>query len=54
MAQKELAERSGLARTTLARAERGDEIVNFSSIRRLAEVLGISTDELLHTDPEDL
>jgi transcriptional regulator with XRE-family HTH domain len=52
MAQNELAARTGLAKSTLARAERGDEVVNFANIRKLAEALGISTDELLHTNPE--
>lgn len=52
LAQNELAARSGLAKSTLARAERGDEVVNFANIRKLAEALGISTDELLHRDPE--
>jgi transcriptional regulator with XRE-family HTH domain len=52
IAQNELATKSGLAKSTLARAERGDEVVNFANIRKLAEALGISTDELLHQDPE--
>jgi transcriptional regulator with XRE-family HTH domain len=52
MAQNELAERAGLAKSTLARAERGNEVVNFANIRKLAEALGISTDDLLHRDPE--
>lgn len=52
MAQTELATRAGLAKSTLARAERGDEVVSFVNIRKLAEALGISPEELLHTDPE--
>jgi transcriptional regulator with XRE-family HTH domain len=52
IAQTELASRTGLARATLARAERGDEIVNFANIRKLAEALGISADDLLYRDPD--
>lgn len=51
MAQGELAETSGLARATIARAERGDEIVSFVNVRKLARALGISTDELLAQPP---
>jgi transcriptional regulator with XRE-family HTH domain len=53
LGQNELAAKSGLARATLARAERGDEIVNFANIRKLAEALGISTDDLLYRSPRD-
>jgi DNA-binding Xre family transcriptional regulator len=52
MAQIELAERSGLAKSTLARAERGDEVVSFANIRTLAEALGVSADDLLNRAPE--
>jgi transcriptional regulator with XRE-family HTH domain len=51
MTQAELTQRSRLARATVTRAERGDEIVSFANIRKLAEALGISTDELLHIEP---
>ena len=52
LGQAELAEKSGLAKSTIARAERGDEVVSFANIRKLAEALGISTDDLLHKNPE--
>lgn len=52
MGQVELAEASGLARATIARAEKGDEAVNYSNIRKIAAALGITTDELLYEDPE--
>lgn len=52
MGQNELATRSGLARATIARAEKGDEVVNFANIRKLAEALGISPDDLLR-NPEE-
>lgn len=49
--QSELADRAGLARATVARAERGDEVVSFANIRKLAETLEIHPDHLLR-DPE--
>jgi transcriptional regulator with XRE-family HTH domain len=52
LGQAELARKTRLSKGTLARAERGDEIVSFANIRKLAEALGISTDELLHSNPE--
>lgn len=52
LGQAELARKVGLAKGTLARAERGDEVVSFANIRKLAEGLGISTEELLNTDPD--
>jgi transcriptional regulator with XRE-family HTH domain len=52
LAQNELAERGGLARATVARAERGDEVVSFANIRKLAQALDISADELLRRPPE--
>lgn len=50
--QSELADRAKLARATVTRAERGDEVVSFANIRKLAEVLGISADDLLNREPE--
>jgi transcriptional regulator with XRE-family HTH domain len=52
LGQSELAEKSGLAKSTIARAERGDEVVGFANIRKLAKALGISSDDLLHKQPE--
>jgi len=51
LTQADLVERSGVGRATVVRAERGDEAISFANIRKLAEALGISTDELLHTKP---
>jgi transcriptional regulator with XRE-family HTH domain len=51
--QSELADMIGLARATVTRAERGDEVVSFANIRKLAEALGISANELLRRPPED-
>jgi transcriptional regulator with XRE-family HTH domain len=52
LGQSELAEKSGLAKSTIARAERGDEVVGFANIRKLAKALRISTDDLLQKHPE--
>jgi transcriptional regulator with XRE-family HTH domain len=47
LTQDELAEQSGVGRSTIARAEKGDEAVNYTNIRKLAKALNISPDELL-------
>ncbi len=52
MGQADLARRTGLAKSTLARAERGDEVVSFANIHKIAEALAISADELLAQPPE--
>jgi transcriptional regulator with XRE-family HTH domain len=52
LTQADLIAKSGVARATLVRAERGDEVVSFANIRKLAEALEISTDDLLQSDPE--
>jgi DNA-binding Xre family transcriptional regulator len=51
MTQGELVERSGLARSTVARAEAGREVVSFPNIRRLADTLGITPEQLVNEDP---
>jgi transcriptional regulator with XRE-family HTH domain len=50
--QSELADKAGIARATVARAERGDEVVSFANIRKLAKALGISAGDLTNKDPE--
>lgn len=52
MGQSELAKAAGVTKGTMARAERGDEVVSFANIRKIADALGISTDDLLNKDPE--
>jgi len=52
MTQGELAEAADVTRATMSRAEKGDQIVSFGNLRKFAEVLGISLDELLSKDPE--
>lgn len=50
LSQLELGERAGLSRITITRAERG-EAVSFPNIRKLAEALGVTPDDLVHADP---
>lgn len=52
MTQLELAERSGLAKATVTRAETGDNAVSFPNIKKLADALGVSPDELVYIDPD--
>lgn len=51
LTQIELAERAGVSRFTVKRAEHGDTIVGYASIRKLAAALGISAEELLGAPP---
>lgn len=52
LTQVELIDKSGVSRATVVRAERGDEIVSIANIRKLAEALGITPDELVYKDPD--
>jgi transcriptional regulator with XRE-family HTH domain len=52
LTQAELTQRSGVARATVTRAERGDEIVTLTNISKLAEALDITPDELLTSDSD--
>ena len=47
MTQAMLAERSGVSRPNIARLERGDEEARFTTIRKLAEALGVEPGELV-------
>lgn len=51
LTQTELADKAGVTRSTVTRGERG-EVVGFPSIRKLAEALGLTPDELVYTDPD--
>lgn len=46
MTQREVAERAGITVTTLSRIENGKVIPTFKTIRNLAEVFGISPQEM--------
>jgi transcriptional regulator with XRE-family HTH domain len=45
--QRELAERAGVTHTTIVRLERGGSDPNISTIRKVAEALGVSPAEVL-------
>jgi transcriptional regulator with XRE-family HTH domain len=53
MSQEELAERSGVSKATIVRAERPEQpqTVIASTIRKLADALGVSREDLLYRDP---
>ena len=51
--QAELARLAGVSKGTLARAERGDAVVSFANIRKIAEALQITPDELLSKTPDE-
>lgn len=52
LGQAELVGMVKLSKGTMARAERGDEVVSFANIRKIAAALGISVDDLINKDPE--
>ncbi len=50
LSQRELAERSGLAQTTISAIELGKQTPHLSTIRRLAEALRVDPDELIEAE----
>ena len=52
LTQGELAEKSGVARSTIARAELGGA-VSIRNVRALAEALGVTPDDLCGDRPAD-
>lgn len=50
MTQEELAQRSGVAEATISRLESGAQEARISTVRKLAEALGISPQELITQD----
>jgi len=52
LTQNELAERAGVARNTVARTERG-EVARFPTVRKFAEALGITVEQLQHAPTDD-
>lgn len=52
LTQAELIEKSGVSRTTVVRAESAGGSVSIANIRRLADALGITPDELVYNNPE--
>jgi transcriptional regulator with XRE-family HTH domain len=51
MTQTELAERSGVSLSTIVRVEHGQAAI-VSTVRRLAEALKVTRDQLVNEDPE--
>ena len=52
MTQEQLAEKAGLSTTFYANLECGNRMMSVVTLRKLADVLGVSTDSLLYTDRE--
>lgn len=52
LSQKELAETIGVAKSTYSLYESGNREPNVQTIRRIADVLNVSTDELLGVNGE--
>lgn len=50
LSQSDLAERSGVSKPAIVRAEGGARL-SFTNIRKVAECLGISVQQLLREDP---
>jgi len=51
MKQGELAAAAGVSRFTVQRAERGER-VSITNVRKLAQALGVTADQLRYVDPE--
>ena len=54
LTQRELAERVGMSTGQINRIERGIHEPRFSTIRKLAEALEVTTDELVEWEGSDL
>lgn len=52
MTQAQLVTASGVSRTTIVRAETGESSVSVANIKRLADALAITPDELVRVDPD--
>lgn len=53
MTQEQLAEKAGLSTSFYANVECGNKMVSVVTLRKLADVLGVSTDSLLYIDRPD-
>lgn len=51
LSQEMVVERSGLSRSTVMRAEAGDEIVLFANVHKLAAALEMTVEQLVNTPP---
>lgn len=52
MTQADLIARSGVSRATIVRAERGDEVVSVANIKKLADALGVTPEQLVYDEPQ--
>lgn len=52
--QEELAERTGMSRATISRLEGGQQRPRISTVRKLAEALGVPPEALVEWNGEDL
>jgi transcriptional regulator with XRE-family HTH domain len=50
LSQQELAEAAGIGRATLSRIERGETGAHGRTLRRLADALGVSVEELVRVE----
>ena len=53
MTQEELAEKVGVTRQSIAKWEAGDSLPDLEKSKLLAEVLGVSLDEVANHEPDD-
>lgn len=53
LTQEQLAQRAGVAKSTVNRLEQGLQDARISTVRRLADALGVSATELLADDRAD-
>lgn len=53
MSQEELADRIGVSRQTLSKYETGESLPDIEKCRLLAEVFGVTIDDLLNFDKKD-
>ncbi len=51
MSGVELARKADVGRSTVARAEGGDEVVSWLNIRKLAKALDMTAEQLLNEEP---
>lgn len=50
MTQEELAEKSGVSRTTISALENGDPTTTSKTLVNLAKAMGVSVDRIFYTD----
>lgn len=53
ISQEELAEKVGISRQTLSKYETGESIPDIEKTKAIADVFGVSLDDLVNYDPEE-